>query len=394
MHALTLPLAALAGGAGFLLWQVRQRHVGRWLPSYLLQAPRRRLPAADEPVHLLLCLADHYEPKYGGVAPEVSRARVRRWQRDYPRLARCRDSDGRPPRHTFFYPAEEYEPDYLDALAELCAAGLGEVEVHLHHDNDTAEGLYRTLSDFKEVLAGRHGLLARRRDGAVAYGFVHGNWALCNSRPDGRHCGVNDELDVLRRTGCYADFTLPSAPSPTQTRKINSIYYAVTRPGRPRSHERGSDAGAGPPPAGGLLLIQGPLLLDWRRRKWGLLPRLENGCLQGSQPPALARLPLWLRARVQVPSRPDWFFVKLHTHGADEGNHEALLGEPMARFHEDLAVYARRHPNFRYHYVTAREMYNLVKAAEAGWQGSVAAARDYELLPGTCAAADPQPLLR
>ena len=26
-------------------------------------------------------------------------------------------------------------------------------------------------------------------------------------------------------------------------------------------------------------MIQGPLVLDWGRRKWGLVPRVENGCL-------------------------------------------------------------------------------------------------------------------
>ena len=36
-------------------------------------------------------------------------------------------------------------------------------------------------------------------------------------------------------------------------------------------------------------------------------------------------------------------------------------------------------PNFHFHYVTAREMYNLARAAEAGWTGSVAEARDFEL---------------
>jgi hypothetical protein len=55
-----------------------------------------------------------------------------------------------------------------------------------------------------------------------------------------------------------------------------------------------------------------------------------------------------------------------------------LLGEPMVRFHEHLADRAARDPNFRYHYVTAREMANLVKAAEAGWTGTVDGARDYE----------------
>jgi hypothetical protein len=52
----------------------------------------------------------------------------------------------------------------------------------------------------------------------------------------------------------------------------------------------------------------------------------------------------------------------------------------MVRFHEDLARRARQDPNFQFHYVTAREMFNLVRAAEAGWQGTVADARDYELV--------------
>jgi hypothetical protein len=128
------------------------------------------------------------------------------------------------------------------------------------------------------------------------------------------------------------------------------------------------------------MLIQGPLLFDWSRRKYGVLPSVENACLQPSQPATLERLPLWLRARVQVPGRPDWFFVKLHTHGGPEEHHEVLLGEPMVRFHRALAEYARAHANFYYHYVSAREMYNLARAAEAGWTGSVADARDFELV--------------
>ena len=67
-----------------------------------------------------------------------------------------------------------------------------------------------------------------------------------------------------------------------------------------------------------------------------------------------------------MPGRPDWFFVKLHAHGAPEHDHATLLGEPMVRFHEDLAALARDNPKFHYHYVTAREMANLIKAAQGG----------------------------
>jgi hypothetical protein len=342
------------------------------------------LPRRGEPVHLLLCVADHYEPEWGDPPPAVADARVHRWIEHYPRLfgGFC-DCDGRPPRHTFFFPMECYRPGQVGALAGLCGQGFGEVEVHLHHGGETPERLHRMLAGYKEVLDREHGLLSRQRStDATVYGFIHGNWALDNSRPDGRMCGVNNELDILRETGCYCDFTMPSAPDePTQVRKLNSIYYAKDDPERPRSHERGVDLGAGPPPAGSLLLIQGPLVLDWRRRKWGLLPRVENGCIQGTQPARAERVDSWLRARVQAPSRPDWFFVKLHTHGAPEHNQKVLLGEPMVQFHRDLARRADEDPSFRYHYVTAREMYNLAKAAEAGWTGSVNEARDFELLP-------------
>jgi hypothetical protein len=233
------------------------------------------------------------------------------------------------------------------------------------------------------LFASRHGLLPRHRvTRELGYGFVHGNWALDNSRPDGRWCGVNDELDVLRETGCYADFTMPSAPSLTQTRKINSIYYAVDDPRKPKSHDWGTDVGAvGARPANALMLIQGPLMLDWGRRKGGVIPRIENGCIQASQPPSMARLDLWMKAGVRIAARPDWIFIKLHSHGATEINQQVMLGDPMVSFHEDLARRAgAADGNFRYHYVTAREMYNLAKAAEAGWTGSVDDARDYEMV--------------
>jgi hypothetical protein len=369
-------------GAAVAAGRVRRRGLDRWLPQYVVTANSRRRPSRDEPVHVILCIADHYEPQHGKVDPARAASRVESWVREYPRLfEKFRDADGRPPRHTFFFPVDEYDASHVDAIAALCRRGFGEVEIHLHHDNDTPDNLTRTFSDFIALFANKHGLLPHdKRTGRKKFGFVHGNWALDNSLPDGRLCGVNNELDVLREAGCYADFTMPSFPSPTQTRKINSIYYAVDDPHKPRSHDWGVDVGTAPAPANGLMCVQGPLLLNWHRRKFGLVPRVENGNLQGNQPPTEARLDLWLKARVQVPRRPDWFFVKLHTHGATEINQAVVLGEPMVRFHETLARRTKENPQFHFHYVTAREMYNLARAAEAGWTGSVADARDFELV--------------
>jgi hypothetical protein len=133
--------------------------------------------------------------------------------------------------------------------------------------------------------------------------------------------GRPEELTVLRETGCYADFTLPSAPSDTQTRIINSIYYAHDIPGRCKSHDCGVQARAGSTsPAESLLMIQGPLLLDWRQRKLGLLPGIENADIHAGRPATWERLQLWLQARIHVTGRPDVVFVKLHTHGCKDGN--------------------------------------------------------------------------
>lgn len=357
-------------------------NISTWLAPCIARSIQAVPSWSANPLHVLLCIADHYEPGHGNVPVAQADARVQSWCDEYPRrFAGFRDSDGRPPRHTFFYPIEMYRREEVDRIADLCRQGFGEVEIHLHHDGDSGESLRIQLLEAKRRFRECHGVLPTdRRTGDVKYGFVHGNWALDNARRDGRWCGVNNELDVLRETGCYADFTLPSYPSDTQVRKINSIYYAVDDPQRPRSHETGVDVGSGPVPANALMLIQGPLVVNWRGRKFGIVPRVENGCLQANQAPTLERLDLWLRARVRVPARPDWFFVKIYTHGAPETNQRVLLGDPMVRFHESLARRAAEHPNFHYHYVSAREMYNLVKAAEAGWQGSVAEARDLEVV--------------
>lgn len=358
------------------------RGVHRWLGSYLFGKKRRR-PDPEKPLDVLIAVCDHYEPKRADATPAKAKARVQQWVDEYPRLFdRFRDSDGCPPRHSFFYPAEEYEAEYLDMLAKLCRAGYGEVEVHLHHDNDTAENLRQTLLGFKKTLAEQHGLLSRDREtGEVAYGFIHGNWALDNSRSDGRWCGVNNELDVLRETGCYADFTLPSAPSETQTRQLNSIYWAVDDPERPKSHDTGIELGTKPRPDKGLLVIQGPLLLDWGRRKFGVFPGIENSCLQKSQIPSKKRLELWLKACVNIQTNPNYVFVKLHTHGVNEPNQDVLLGEPMVRFHEALRERADGDRLFRFHYVTAREMANIALAVEQGSEIPVQALRSFRYVP-------------
>ena len=322
----------------------------------------------DQPLRIFYAVCDHYEPKWQRPAKSIEQQRVARWRDDLPRVAEgITDSIGNRPKHTFFYPEEEYEREYLDVLQQLCEAGLGDVEIHLHHDNDTAENLTANLLRFAETLHNNHGFLQRRTDGLLSYGFIHGNWCLDNSRPDGRWCGVNNEIDVLRQTGCYADFTLPAAPSPAQTKIINSIYYAIDDPDRPKSHDTGVAAAVGQtPPDDSLLMIQGPLAIDYDDRIRGVIPRIDYNNYQGIRGPSMRRMRRWIDAAVHVAGNPNWRFVKVHTHGCEEGNMDILLGQPMRQLHQDLAAAATDDPNFKYYYVTARQMADLVHQAEAG----------------------------
>ena len=349
--------------------------LNRWLPAYLR---RRRHPwDPSRETHLILCICDHFEPFHDAARPEAL-ARVSRWEADFPSLsAASRDSTGHPLSHTFFYPIEQYDEAVLAGLTRLCQSTPCETEIHLHHKNDTAENLAATLEKGKSKLAA-HSLLSTDPSGAIRFGFIHGNWALDNSHPAGAHCGVSNELRVLQEAGCYADFTMPSAPDPTQTATINSIYYA-TPSGHPKSHDHGRAARAGIDPAG-FLLVQGPLGLNWRSRKWGLLPRIENADLTTHNPPTPARLRLWLDLGIHVQDRPEWLFVKLHTHGGLPSNLEMLLGDPMRHFHESLAAFAAVYPRFHYHYATARELVNIVHAAEAAKTGNPSDYRDFRYL--------------
>ena len=182
-------------------------------------------------------VVDHFEPLHGAALRHDAALRARRGAgaTGIPAMAApFVDADGRHPQHTFFFPIEQYRPSSSTRWPSCAARGFGEVEVHLHHDDDTAGHLRGATgaASRRRCTSATACSRATRRD-AIRYGFIHGNWALDNSLPGGRWCGVDDELAVLRDTGCYADFTLPAAPSAAQTRTVNQIYYAVGAPAGP-----------------------------------------------------------------------------------------------------------------------------------------------------------------
>jgi hypothetical protein len=366
-----------------VLSRLRKKNLHYWIRDYGRHLVRRaRTPQPTDSRHILFALCDHYEPLWGGAPDDVGHRRVDAWAERYPALGEFRDSDGRPPRHGWFFPGEEYRPHFLDRLGELARAGFGEVEFHLHHDGDTRHTLAPRIAEHLRTFA-QHGHMSRDA-GGFRWAFIHGNWSLANGRPDRKWCGVDDELVLLHELGCYVDLTFPSAPDPCQPDKVNQIYWPTGDLSQRRAYEHGERARVGAHHDDRVLMITGPLALAGKRD--GLRPgiRIENGAITGDDPPTAARVKTWIDQAIHIAGRPEWVFVKVHTHGAIERTAGSLLGDGGRALHQALRSHMRN--GTALHYVTAREMYNVARAAMDGKTGNPNSYFDYVIPPPPIAA--------
>lgn len=376
---LRIVIAAVVAAGGLRAYRIMSRkNVDRIARASFA----RRKEAPEHTTHLFVCVADHFEPYWINTDRDLAHERVRRWQEGYPRaVAGLIDNGGNSPRHNFFYPQEEYDPHCLDMLAQLARAGLGEVEVHLHHDRDTAASLREKLVRFTDDLHSKHGLLHTDPvTGRPTYAFIHGNWTLDDSDPHGAYCGVTGELQILAETGCYADFTYPSAPHPTQPPIMNTIYYATGDPRRRRSHWKGVDAIYGEKGPGTLLLVTGPLCVTRSRRR-RFLPAIENGDITDLNPAVPARVDAWVRTGVHVHGFPRWVFIKAYTHGGQEPNAEHLLSDrpgSLGAMYRDLLARYNDGERFVVHFSTPWEMVAAIRALESGDEAKIRAIERFE----------------
>lgn len=345
----------------------------KWLISRAFRSTRSR-PC---PAHVIFCLVDHYEPGTGEVSADIEKGRVERLLTKWPKLAdRHRDAFGNRPRISWFLPPHYHRRGNLKALVSLAERRYGEIELHLHHGKsapDTAEHLAHTIR-LCVTEYGRFGVFGNE-NGQKRYAFVHGDWALDNSRRNGRMCGVDNELQVLIDTGCYADFTFPSCneANPSQ---INSIYYARGKPGRRKSYNRGVPAHMGRASDGDLLIVQGPLHPIFVNG-WPSSLRVFGDDIAQGKPPTKKRIDLWVNTWIHIEGRTDWVFVKVHTHGAEDA--DVILGEDMDRALDYLEDRYNDGKKYVLHYASARELYNMIKAAEAGELGGPEHYRDYRI---------------
>ena len=116
------------------------------------------------------------------------------------------------------------------------------------------------------------------------------------------------------------------------------------------------------------MIVTGPLMLNWKQRRRGIMPAVENGDLTGFNPPSPDRVDAWMRANVTVAGFPRWTFIKTHTHGAQERNSNLLLGDgpgSLPSLFADLLARYNDGERFVLHFSTPWEMYRAVKVLEA-----------------------------
>lgn len=347
---------------------VKKKKIDIWLMSYL-KGLFKSVKVTDKPVDIMLLFVDHFELN-------GHQDRLDAWNIRYPQIAgKHRDSDGQHPKHSFFYAMDLMHEHELETLQHLVKDGFGEFELHWHHSNDTSETFVEKLQAAMAIFHKYEMMKPYQADQKACFSFIHGDWSLGNSR-GAQYCGVDNEIELLMENGCYGDFTFPAMFVEAQPPMINNIYYC-TGNDQPKSYFSGRDAKVGQTQSEDeFMIFQGPMTINWKdwRHKWH--PTIEDGDINRfpthDDP---RRIEAWIRQKIHVQGRPNWQFVKIFCHGAQD--HESVVGPATDRMFSYLEENYNDGEKYRLHYVTAREAYNIVKAAEDGKDGNPNEYRDY-----------------
>ncbi len=345
----------------FGAYKVLRWHAYVWLPAYLGQ--QNNGASASGIRHVLFLFVNHYEPGL----EERGIKRNREWLSRYRRLAdQHLDSYGRKPVHSWFYAYDHRNREVMADLAQTVYDGYGEIEFHWHHANDSNASFRAKLGEAIQWYNSYGSMIDSH--GHVSFGFIHGNWSLDNSMGKS-FCGVNRELDILKLAGCYADFTFPAFGSVAQPAQINSLYYAIDNDGN-KSYNTGEESRVGLANRRGLLMFQGPLGFRLNRKIF------EFGAIERDSPANRGRIDFWISQNIIVQGRPEWIFIKIHTHGIQDSKvFFSKETHDMFSYLEDK--YGKG--SYRLHYITAREAYNIVRAAEDGRTGDPDHYRNYHI---------------
>jgi hypothetical protein len=307
-------------------------------------------------------MCDHYEPGFG----DEGARRNLKWLEKFRLIStKHRDSAGNKFQYTWFYAYDHKNEMVLKDLAHVVREGYGEVEFHWHHpkaDNDS----FPAMLDEAVTWFKKYGFLTTSGENPeTRFAFIHGNWALDASNPK---CGVTRELDILFSRGCYADFTFSTIGTVSQPKKVNSIYYAKDTD-EPKSYDDGIQCSVGQHISDLLMIFQGPSTLTWTGG-------LEYGAVESYALPHKERINEWIKANIHVIGHPEWVFIKVYSHGVQ--SEKEILDKHLEQMLSDIESISKERM-ISLHYVTAREAYNIVKAAEAGLGGNPEFYRNYKI---------------
>lgn len=338
--------------------------------------------------HIMFIFADYYEP--------TKQEQLTPWITDYPQMAsKHKDADGYAPKHTWFLSNTGKDRAlFLEGLSNVAYDGYGEIELDFHHgtkddtNNDNTETTRGALNLYFNQAKKYGAMITAEVNPQTRFGFFHGYWALDNSHYDNwtdpsnparRYCGVNEELKLLNELGVYADFTFPAWRS-MEPKKRDSIFYAKDD-ADPKSYDKPEnvrDVEVGEAPFGDIMIIEGPKMDNNIEIYEG-----ENAVIVN--PATIQRMDQWVSHKVSVEGKPDWIFVKVHTQSARSiesvRGKNVLVGQIADKFFTDIEEKYNDGVNYKLHYVTAREAYNIIKAAEAGMIGDPNKYRDYVVKP-------------
>jgi len=332
----------------------------------------------DKPVHIMFLFVDHWEPEF--VQP-LATDRANYWYNDYHIMAsKHKDADGRMPQHTWF--CRDLEPLGLRIISKAVFSGLGEMEVHIHHgtaddtNHDNTQQMSSLLDQHLSCLQKFGACIAAEPAPRTFFGFIHGMWCLDNSRLRGatlrQYCGVNREIDLLLSKKCYGDFTFPAwgAMEPTLKSKI----FVSKDSDAPKSYDdlsliRELSTSNGAPLDNELMILEGPGEFSTN--------------VDYSHPPTFNSMTEWVSSDVHIIGRDNWIFVKVYTHSAESLTSPTgrlnLVGDVADKFYRDIEMVYNDGVNYKLHYVTSREAYNIVIAATMGKSGDPNDYRDYRI---------------
>jgi hypothetical protein len=277
------------------------------------------------------------------------------------------------PKLTLACPVLDWADSSVNEIAHICAQGLGEVELLFRareFDQGSISSCLVTASE-KLLLNARHSPGARTSRFCILWdASIFGDSRLTSPSAA--------LVELLRDIGCLVDLSHPDNGCTFQPKPLNSIYTVAHYPPVPRPYNCPSYVAANELPSGYLYVVDGPLDVVWNPRNGELLPRVVTGRIEAGDCPTHNDVSSWCDAGIHVTGRPGWIFVKLilETGANSQDVIESLdcvfsaCGSLFGNGSDSGVIFA-----------TAREMYNIVRAAEAGKNGSAAEYRDYLIPP-------------